>query len=412
MGHMTAEEVISFESELEADPQLREEVALQRSLILGIEDHALKEELKELHGTLVFNARSALRNKVLLIVGSVLLGLIILWGILKNDSTPPPADTLPPKDTVAAIVLPDTVRLVKPADTIATAPISPPQKSAPTPTPALPPPDTSKQATPIPPDTIPASVIVPDTQKTPEPSGPKDIPGMVFIPGGGFTMGGTSGNATPSHRVNLGPFYLDQYEVTNAQYCHFLNSIDRQLIDDKLSQWLITDPSAESKIAYRSGEFFPRRGFEEHPVVAVTWHGAKAYAQWSGKRLPTEAEWEYAARGGNLASPYLFAGSNSPSNISWNQINAQNKPHPVGTKRPNALGLYDMSGNVWEWCNDRFGPYHEDQIDNPIGPTYGTERVLRGGSFKDIEGLRVNARWHFAPHLSREHIGFRCAVDE
>lgn len=417
MGRMSKADALQFDEQIAADPQLKAEVALQTELIRGIEDEGLKSELKELHGELVHTQQVVLKNRIIMGVGGGLVLLVIGLLFIFKDNKPVGNDIPPDTPVTDSLAQIDTLPHILPEpaleETVAVVnnlPEKQPAIPAEVTPPSQPEEDTTENS-PISPDTVLPIPQPPDTQETDIPASPADIPGMVFIPGGEFMMGGRMGNETPAHPVQVSAFYMDQHEVTNAAYCHFLNALDRQMIDERLSQWLITDPVAGSKIAYRSGQFVPRKGFESHPVVAITWHGAKAYAQWIGKRLPTEAEWEYAARGGGQAPPYPFAGSSNPAGISWNQVNSQNTTHPVGTKTPNSLGIYDLSGNAWEWCNDRFGPYRDDRQTDPIGPTYGTERVLRGGSFKDLDGLRVNARWHFAPHLSREHIGFRCVVD-
>ena len=128
-------------------------------------------------------------------------------------------------------------------------------------------------------------------------------------------------------------------------------------------------------------------------------------------RLPTEAEWEFAARGGNLSCDYRYSGSNNPDEVAWYAADSLEQMQPVGKKKPNELGLYDMSGNAFEWCNDWYGPYGEEHQIDPKGPERGTYHVLRGGSWKQSSnGLRVSFRTHIpTTHLNK--CGFRLAEE-
>jgi formylglycine-generating enzyme len=215
--------------------------------------------------------------------------------------------------------------------------------------------------------------------------------GMVFVQGGAFQMGsGLPGEESyqPVHSVTLGSFYIDTYEVTVAQYRAFCTATHRIF------------PGGSSSN-------------DTDPMAYVSWNDAAAYASWAGKRLPTESEWEYAARGGNKSKGYIYSGSNDPSVVSWYYNNSSYQAHPVGTKLPNELGIYDMSGNVWEWVNDWHGVYTAGAVTNPQGPASGTLRVLRGGSFRlFLAGFcRVVIRDGHEPTYSDYDIGFRCARD-
>jgi len=233
---------------------------------------------------------------------------------------------------------------------------------------------------------------------------------MVYVAGGTFIMGSNSGESDekPVHKVYLNSFYIDRYEVTNAQYCKFLNEKGNQTEGD--ATWLNINDK-DCKIVKQGGRYVPVSGYANHPVIDVTWYGARAYARWAGKRLPTEAEWEYAARGGNKSRGYRYSGSNNVNEVAWYAKNSGGNPHPVGTKKPNELGLYDMSGNVEEWCVDWYNEnyYSKSPYGSPTGPSSGKYRVLRGGSWNCYDvNTRCATRDLFNP-LSRYYfIGFRC----
>ena len=215
-------------------------------------------------------------------------------------------------------------------------------------------------------------------------------------------------NETPRHPVYLDAFYMDVYEVTNAQYKKFM------------------DATGHSGPSYRNDS---RYNAPNQPVGGVTWHDASAYAQWAGKRLPTEAEWEKAARGG-LAGRKFPWGDADPdgtqcnfadknTNYSWSDKNADDGyayTAPVGSYPRTGYGLYDMAGNVWEWCADWYGSsyYADSPYRNPQGPASGSSRVLRGGCWSDDPNyLRVAYRYSGgpAPALSPS-VGFRCVSQD
>jgi formylglycine-generating enzyme required for sulfatase activity len=150
-------------------------------------------------------------------------------------------------------------------------------------------------------------------------------------------------------------------------------------------------------------------------VENVSWHDANEYAKKVGKRLPTEAEWEYAARGGNKSKGYTYSGSNGIDAVGWYYDNSNSKTHPVTQKQPNELGLYDMSGNVWEWCSDWYGEesYSSSPQNNPQGPNSGSRRVLRGGSWPVSDyGCRVANRLRFDPDSGNDSFGFRLVLSQ
>ena len=153
------------------------------------------------------------------------------------------------------------------------------------------------------------------------------------------------------------------------------------------------------------------------PVEQVSYEDVQEFItklnQKTGKtfRLPTEAEWEYAARGGNKSKGYKYSGSNNLNDVAWYDGNSNSKTHPVKTKQANELGLYDMSGNVWEWCSDWYGVYSSSSQTNPQGPNSGSYRVLRGGGwFNDARYCRVSNRSDSYPSGSSDGSGFRLAL--
>lgn len=181
---------------------------------------------------------------------------------------------------------------------------------------------------------------------------------MVYVKGGTFQMGGGAYDEKPVHSVTLDDFYIGKYEVTQEQWRAVMGSNPSHFIGDNL------------------------------PVENVSWDDVQEFIKKLNSitgntyRLPTEAEWEYAARGGNKRKGYKYSGSNKIEDVAWFDENSGSKTHLVGTKRPNELGIYDMSGNVYEWCQDWYGSYSSSLQKNPQGPSSGSYRVLRGGSWR------------------------------
>ena len=223
------------------------------------------------------------------------------------------------------------------------------------------------------------------------------IPDLVLEPvdGGTFTMGATSeqqnpGSAErPTHRVTLGDYYIGRFEVTQALWQHVMGE----------------NPSNN-------------KSNSRNPVEQVSWDDCQRFIsrlnQMTGQRfrLPTEAEWEYAARGGNKSRGYQYSGSNNIGDVAWYDGNSGNQTHVVGTKQANELGLYDMSGNVWEWCQDWYGSYSSNAQTNPQGPTSGPGRVYRGGGMSSVDMLycRVADRCWTSPGSRCGVFGFRLAL--
>lgn len=220
---------------------------------------------------------------------------------------------------------------------------------------------------------------------------------MVLIPAGDFMMGHYStGDHHPQHRVVLSSFKIDRYEVSNAQYQAFCEVTERKL------------PEFWGMDRYHSGP-----GYPNHPVVGVSWLDALDYATWAGKRLPTEAEWEYAARGGLPGKKHPHGDDLSPAFGNYVK-SALGGPVEVGSYAANGYRLYDMMGNVVEWVNDRYAADYYDQspAENPKGPEDGRFRVVRGGG------------WHSGPSCATVYyrnalpsnwldiaVGFRCVKD-
>ena len=215
----------------------------------------------------------------------------------------------------------------------------------------------------------------------------------------------------------MSDFYIGKYEVTVAEFKKFIDATSYQTDAEKEGWsyvWTGSKWEKRNGVTWRDNVGGNRRGSDEmeHPVIHVSWNDASAYAQWAKCRLPTEAELEYAARGGNKSRGYEYSGSNTVDNVAWNDGNSNSQTHRVGTKEPNELGIYDMSGNVWEWCNDWYGEnyYSNSPQNNPQGPTSGSSRVLRGGSWTDSpDGVRCADRSGNSPALRSGNVGFRYA---
>ena len=224
-------------------------------------------------------------------------------------------------------------------------------------------------------------------------------PEMVFVEGGTFMMGctpeqesGSKDYEKPAHQVTVSSFSIGKYEITQRQWELLMNS----------------NPST------------PKKG-DNLPVENVSWDETQEFisvlnaATGKNYRLPTEAEWEYAARGGNQSKGYIYSGSNNLADVAW-FYESGNDLHPVGTKQPNELGIYDTSGNVIEWCNDRaeanIASYPVSPQHDPKGPLSGDYRVLRGGSwFSEARQCRVSSRgWHFHVRGFSKSIGFRLVL--
>ena len=222
----------------------------------------------------------------------------------------------------------------------------------------------------------------------------KDGKEIVLIPAGSFEMGDHfgdgEGDELPVHTVQLDAFYMDVHEVTVGQFREFVNQSGYKY-----------DGSWNDVARYSPGD--------EYPMVNVNWNDATAYAKWAGKRLPTEAEWEYVARGGLVGKRYPWGDKVSHDNANYDV--KVGKTTVVGSYPANGYGLYDMGGNVWEWCQDWYGGdyYNNSPTKNPSGPGTGSSRVLRGGYWNSSTNLlRVANRCNSSPDNRYNSFGFRC----
>jgi formylglycine-generating enzyme required for sulfatase activity len=222
-------------------------------------------------------------------------------------------------------------------------------------------------------------------------SGKKSLePEMVYVEGGTFLMGGSSGESDekPVHSVTLSSFNIGKYEVTQAQWKSVMGS----------------NPS-----------YF--KDCDQCPVESVSWNDVQDFIRklnaQTGKnyRLPTEAEWEYAAKGGKSSKGHTYSGSNNLNLVAWYSGNSVNTTHIVGGKQTNELGIYDMSGNVWEWCFDWYGFYDSESDTNPKGASSGQGHVFRGGSWINMsKGCRPADRDWYNPSFAYNSGGFRLVL--
>lgn len=215
---------------------------------------------------------------------------------------------------------------------------------------------------------------------------------------------------TPAHSIYVNSFYISKYETTNKEYCSFLNENK----DAVKNEWIILDHDS-CRINKNDSVYTCGPEYENRPVLMVTWYGALAFCDWKGGRLPTEAEWEYAAIGGSISKDFKFSGSNQKYDVAIFANSYINSEFAVGTRKPNELGIYDMSGNVNEWCYDWYDKsyYVKTEKTNPKGPKDGVCKVIRGGSWNSSDyRLRNKTRWCARPDNPNDFtIGFRCAFD-
>lgn len=232
---------------------------------------------------------------------------------------------------------------------------------------------------------------------------------MTYVEGGSFQMGYASGDSdeSPVHTVRVGSFYIGTFEVTQDIY--------EKIMGSNPSNWKGARRPVERVSWYEAVAFCNALSRREGREEAYTINGKNVSCDWesTGYRLPTEAEWEYAARGGVESLGYSYAGSNIVNDVAWSRGNSGGYTHEVGGKAANELGLYDLSGNVREWCWDVYGStyYSRSLTGNPTGPTSGSSRVLRGGGWLNLEQyVRVTNREYGMPDFIDSKRGFRVLV--
>ena len=237
---------------------------------------------------------------------------------------------------------------------------------------------------------------------------------MVRVEAGTFTMGATAemkdpfSDEKPTHRVTLtNDYYIGKYEVTQALWKAVMGNNPSKFKGNNQALWKTMMGKNPSKFEG-----------DNLPVEQVSWDDCQEFIsklnRITGKmfRLPTEAEWEYAARGGNKSRGYQYSGSNNLLDVAWFD-NSGSKTHAVGTKQANELGIYDMSGNVWEWCQDWYGKYNSSSQVNPTGANRGSDRVFRGGCwYFDARICRSSCRGGITPDHSNDCLGLRLVLSE
>lgn len=226
---------------------------------------------------------------------------------------------------------------------------------------------------------------------------------MIRVEGGTFTMGATAEQQSPgddekpTHRVTLSSYMIGKTEVTQELWQAVMGKSLQQIVNE--NGWS----------TYGVGN--------NYPMYDISWNDCQDFVRklnaLTGQsfRLPTEAEWEFAARGGTKSKGYQYSGSNTLGDVAWYTDNSGSKTHPVATKSPNELGIYDMSGNVWEWCQDWHGSYSSSAQTNPQGPSSGYSRVFRGGCWANFaRGCRSADRYFYDPADSTCKLGLRLAL--
>ena len=239
---------------------------------------------------------------------------------------------------------------------------------------------------------------------------------MILIKAGSFIMGNSSfARESPTRTLNISQFYMSKNVVTNAQFAAFLNAYGSQTVKNgefagkpmfKIDSWGIIN---------NNGTWQAAAGYDLFPMIEVTWYGANEFCKVSGGRLPTEAEWEYAAKGGPTQQSYTYSGNNTPTVVAWYYDNSGLINHQVGLKAANSLGLFDMNGNVYQWCSDWFGRYTDAGTSgdsDPKGPSSGVSKVIRGG-YRSIGygDLHLTNRESLSPDESYNFVGFRLVKD-
>ncbi len=244
---------------------------------------------------------------------------------------------------------------------------------------------------------------------------------VMDAPEGCFLMGNTFSDPyhieMPVHEVCLSRFSMSPFPVTRGEFSAFVTDANYRTDAERSAGCYVYDGSFWKKDPAASWRTPGFKQEDDHPVVCVSWNDSVEYVHWLSRkksrkyRLPTEAEWEYAARSGGKLERY--AGGDDINSVAWYLSNSNNSTHSVGQKQPNGLGLYDMSGNVWQWTGDWYDKryYRESPRNNPQGPVSGTKRIFRGGSwFYDQRGARTTYRDFSSPEFSSSYLGFRLVL--
>jgi formylglycine-generating enzyme required for sulfatase activity len=237
---------------------------------------------------------------------------------------------------------------------------------------------------------------------------------IISVEGGSFQMGLNVGDSAemPAHNVTVSDFKISKYEITNLQYADYMNHacIPSNGI---LNGVLYVDVNQSyCQISHNGSQWVAIANKGEHPMVSVTWNGAKAFCEYYKGQLPTEAQWEFAAKGGNSSNGFSYSGSSIADDVCWSNSNSGIVSHTVGIKDANEIGIHDMSGNVWEWTNDWFSRYDSTSKTNPQGPSTGVGHVWRGGSYFAYPiYCTVTIRSGIPPTFTYEYLGFRPAFD-
>ena len=238
---------------------------------------------------------------------------------------------------------------------------------------------------------------------------------LVYVEGGSYTMGATDEQGwdanfdeKPTRKVNLSSFYMGKYEVTQ-QLWEYVMSYSGYAADGTTMSAYSTDAWLDKKPSstFGVGDYFPTYYVSYDDIVNIFLPRLNKITG-DNYRLPTEAEWEYAARGGCNSQAYKYSGSNTVGDVAWYSENSNSKSRQVGTKQPNELGIYDMSGNVWEWCSDWYADYTSSEETNPTGAESGSYRVFRGGYWGlSARDCRVSVRSSANPTNRNNSVGFR-----
>jgi len=257
------------------------------------------------------------------------------------------------------------------------------------------------------------------SELTPEPESSTTPPGMLLIHPQPFRMGAEDGAEAeqPVHEVMLSPFWMDATPVTNAEFARFVEETGHVTASESAGAGWALDGDAYRLMPGVSWRTFATQDRHDHPVILVSWYDAAAFADWCGKRLPTEAEWEYSARAGRTENAFPW-GVEEPGEAHCGFPRASGAmpgTTPVRSFPANELGLFDMVGNVWQWCLDWYSPTYYGEVGsalNPSGLMAGVVRVRRGGAWNVIQSFRLRCanRGALRPDASAPNLGFRCVM--